>query len=89
MTNFENNYYSALGLKDGATLKEVKIAYRDLVKKYHPDLNPDNKDFEMRIREINEAYEVIGNHIEKEIYDQYRARPKKLEKVFFTSDFIG
>jgi molecular chaperone DnaJ len=54
-----NRYYKALGLKDGASEKEIKKAFRELSKKYHPDLNPNNKEAEDKFKEINEAYSIL------------------------------
>lgn len=52
-------YYDILGLKQGANDEEVKKAYRTLSKKYHPDLNPDNKEAEEKFKQIVEAYEIL------------------------------
>lgn len=54
--------YSVLGLSNTATADEVKRAYRALAKKYHPDLNPGDKQAEQKMKEINEAYDVIVNN---------------------------
>ena len=51
--------YSVLGLREGASLEEVTVAYRKLAKKYHPDLNPGDKTAEEKMRHINAAYEQI------------------------------
>ncbi len=51
--------YYVLGLKPGASNDEVKAAYRKLAKKYHPDLNPGSQEAEQKMKEINEAYDVI------------------------------
>lgn len=54
------DYYKILGLSKKATEKEIKTAYRKLARKYHPDLNPDNKEAELKFKEINEANEVLS-----------------------------
>jgi molecular chaperone DnaJ len=54
-----NRYYEALGLKIGASEDEIKKAYRKLSKKYHPDLNPDNKEAEEKFKDISHAYSVL------------------------------
>ncbi|PJB45346.1 MAG: molecular chaperone DnaJ, partial [Deltaproteobacteria bacterium CG_4_9_14_3_um_filter_44_9] len=53
------DYYEILGLKRDASAKEIKNAYRKLARKYHPDVNPDNKGAEEKFKEINEANEVL------------------------------
>lgn len=65
------DFYGILGLEKNATEKEIKTAYRDMAKKYHPDKNPDNKETEEKFKKIAEAYEVLSNPIKKEKYDQF------------------
>lgn len=62
------DYYKILGLDNSATDKEIKSAYRKLAKKYHPDLNPDGQD---KFKDINEAYEVLGDPEKKKQYDMF------------------
>ena len=66
------DYYKILGVKPNAGLKEIKIAYRKLARKYHPDVNKD-VEAEQRMRELNAAYEVLSNPIFREDYDQRRS----------------
>lgn len=63
----KQNYYYILGLDEGATLKEIKLAYRKLSKKFHPDLNPGDKFFEKKFKDINEAYEYLVKHFDENI----------------------
>jgi DnaJ-domain-containing protein 1 len=63
------NYYQILGIEPNATPDEIKKAYRKLSLKFHPDKNPDDKYFETRFKEINEAYSILGNSQKKEVYD--------------------
>jgi molecular chaperone DnaJ len=66
----KRDYYEVLGLKKGASLEEVKQAYKKLAKKYHPDLNRD-QDAEERFKEILEAYQVLGDPQKKANYDRF------------------
>lgn len=65
------DYYSILGVNKSATEKEIKNAYRKLARKYHPDVNPDNKEAEQKFKEINEANEVLSDPENRKKYDKY------------------
>ncbi|MDN3666570.1 J domain-containing protein [Algibacter miyuki] len=65
------DYYKILGIPKTATEKDIKTAYRKLARKYHPDLNPDNKDAELKFKEINEANEVLSHVENRKKYDKY------------------
>ncbi len=65
------DYYKTLGISKTATEKDIKTAYRKLARKYHPDLNPDNKKAEKKFKEINEANEVLSNSENRKKYDKY------------------
>lgn len=65
------DYYKILGVSKTATEKEIKAAYRKLARKYHPDLNPDNKEAEIKFKEINEANEVLSDAENRKKYDKY------------------
>jgi DnaJ-class molecular chaperone len=67
------DYYKVLGVERGATEAEIKTAYRKLARKYHPDVNPNNKEAERRFKEANEAYQVIGDVEKREKYDELGA----------------
>jgi molecular chaperone DnaJ len=66
----QKNFYDVLGVKKGASDDEIKKAYRDLARKYHPDINKE-KDAEAKFKEISNAYEVLGDKEKKANYDQY------------------
>ncbi len=65
------DYYNILGIDKKATPKDIKVAYRKLARKYHPDLNPNDKDAKRKFQEINEANEVLGDPEKRKKYDQY------------------
>jgi curved DNA-binding protein len=65
------DYYKILGIDRAATQKEIKSAYRKLARKYHPDLNPNDKDAKKNFQLINEANEVLSDPENRKKYDQY------------------
>jgi len=65
------DYYGLLGIPKGATQKDIKQAYRKLARKYHPDLNPDDKSAEEKFKEVNEAYEVLSDPEKRKMFDQF------------------
>ena len=70
------DYYKILGVDRSASQKDIKSAYRKLTKKYHPDLNHGDKDAELKYRDVNEAYEVLGDPDKRSKYDQFGAQWK-------------
>lgn len=67
----KRDYYEVLGVDKSSSDAEIKKAYRRLAKKYHPDLNPGDKQAETNFKEVNEAYEVLSNADKKAKYDQF------------------
>ncbi|PTM07776.1 MAG: molecular chaperone DnaJ [Bacteroidetes bacterium] len=65
------DYYKILGVSKTASEKDIKKAYRKLARKFHPDLNPNDKLAEKKFKEINEANEVLSNPENRKKYDQY------------------
>jgi len=65
------DYYKTLGIAKKASEADIKKAYRKLARKYHPDLNPNDKEAERKFKEINEANEVLSNPVNRKKYDSY------------------
>ena len=67
----KKDFYEVLGVPRGASKDEIKKKFRELAKKYHPDLNKDNKSAEGKFREVSEAYEVLEDDDKRKMYDSY------------------
>lgn len=65
------DYYKILGLDKSASTEDIKKAYRKLARKYHPDINPNNKEAHKKFQEVNEANEVLSDPEKRKKYDQY------------------
>ena len=75
------DYYATLGVTKASTAKEIKQAYRKLARKFHPDLNPVDKKSESRFKDINEAYEVLGDPEKRKKYDELGANWRMYEQA--------
>ena len=75
------DYYATLGVAKTATEKELKQAFRKLARKYHPDVNPSDKSAESKFKEINEAYEVLGDPAKRKKYDELGANWRAYEQA--------
>jgi DnaJ-class molecular chaperone len=75
------DYYATLGVNKGATEKEIKQAFRKLARKHHPDVNPGDKAAESKFKEINEAYEVLGDPPKRKKYDDLGANWRAYEQA--------
>ena len=67
----KRDYYEVLGIQKGASEEEIKKAYKKLARKYHPDMNPGDKEAEEKFKEVNEANEVLSDPEKKARYDQF------------------
>ena len=80
MMNYKD-YYKILGVERSADEKDIKRAYRKLALQYHPDKNPGNNEAEEHFKEINEAYEVLGDSTKRQKYDQLGSSYKAWERT--------
>src|SRR5438270_14013589 len=69
-TTQQKDYYGALGVKKTASSEEIRKAFRKLARKYHPDVNPNDKKAEEKFKEISEANDVLSDPKQRKIYDQ-------------------
>src|SRR5688500_16676488 len=75
------DYYATLGVTKASTDKEIKQAFRKLARKHHPDVNPGDKAAETKFKEINEAYEVLGDPAKRKKYDELGANWRMYEQA--------
>lgn len=74
------DYYKILGLDKNASDEDIKKAYRKLARKYHPDLNPNDKEAHVKFQQINEANEVLSDPEKRKKYDEYGENWKHAEQ---------
>src|SRR5919106_563602 len=67
----ERNYYDILGVGRSASTEEIRNAYRKLARKYHPDINPGNKEAENKFKEISVAYDALSDEKKRKLYDEF------------------
>lgn len=71
MAEQKRDYYEVLGVERGADDASIKKAYRQLAKKYHPDMNPGDAEAEKKFKEASEAYAVLSDPDKRRQYDQF------------------
>ena len=71
MAEQKRDYYEVLGVERGADDASIKKAYRQLAKKYHPDMNPGDAEAEKKFKEASEAYAILSDPDKRRQYDQY------------------
>src|SRR5580658_7653436 len=69
-TSTQKDYYATLGVKKTATPEEIRKAFRKAARKYHPDVNPNDKKAEEKFKEISEANDILSDEKKRKIYDQ-------------------
>src|SRR5512145_1835794 len=65
------DFYEILGVKKDTSQEDIKKAYRKLARKWHPDINPGNKDAEQKFKDISAAYDCLGNAEKRKLYDEF------------------
>src|SRR5438046_10241576 len=80
-TTQQKDYYGLLGVKKTASQDDIRKAFRKLARKYHPDVNPNDKTSESKFKEVNEAYEVLGDPEKRKKYDELGANWRAYENM--------
>lgn len=81
----EETYYDYLEVKNISTVNEIKKSYRELAKRYHPDLNPNDKYSEERFKKISEAYEILTNYEKRLEYDNFLKAKDEMKEYYYSS----
>ncbi len=84
-----SDYYKILGILRTASESEIKSAYRQRAREYHPDNNPGNKQAEETFKDVAEAYSVLSDHGKRQAYDRTTPMPSRAPATGFASDIFG
>ncbi len=76
----KRDYYDVLGIGRNASEKDIRQAYRKLARKFHPDVNPNDKGTESKFKEIGEAYEVLNDKAKRAKYDRWGHNWQQMEQ---------
>lgn len=87
--NKNKDFYELLGIDIDSTEEEIKLAYRKLAKKYHPDLNKTDPQAKEKFLEVKEAYDTLIDPVKRKTYDQLKYNPQTFDwsDIFRTTDF--